>query len=66
MTIMHVKLECFVLRARCPPIFSSIAIELNVPCNEFSSIAIELTFVILIRGFKKAGSVSFDTGTPIA
>ena len=41
------------LRARCPSIFSSIAIELNVPCDDFSSIAIELIFVILGRGFKK-------------
>ena len=30
------------LRAHCPSIFSSIAIELNVPCGEFTSIAIEL------------------------
>ena len=30
------------LRARCPSIFSSIAIELNVPRDDFSSIAIEL------------------------
>ena len=56
------------LRARCPSIFSSIAIELNVPRDEFSSIAIELTFVALRRGFKKsrgfkiAGSVLFDIG----
>ena len=40
--------------------FGSIAIELNVPRDEFSSIAIELTFVTLGRGFKKAGSVCFD------
>ena len=42
------------LRARCPSIFSSIAIELNVPRDAFSSIAIELTFVILGHGFKKS------------
>ena len=39
------------LRACCPSIFSSIAIELNVPCDKFGSIAIELTFVTLRRGF---------------
>ena len=51
------------LRARCPSSFSSIAIELNVPRDEFSSIAIELTFsVALRRGFKKAGSVLSDIG----
>ena len=33
--------------------FSSIAIELNVPCDEFSSIAIEPIIVSLGRGFKK-------------
>ena len=44
--------------------FSSIAIELNVPHDEYSSIVIviELTFVTLRRGFKKkAGLVSFDS-----
>ena len=50
------------LRARCPVNFSSIAIELNVPRDEFSSIAIELTFVTLGRCFEKAGSVFFDIG----
>ena len=50
------------LRARCPSIFSSIAIKLNVTCDEFSSIAIELTFVTSGRGFKKAGSVFLDIG----
>ena len=45
---------------RCPSIFSSIAIELNVPHDEFSSITIELTFVLLERGFKKAGSDSWN------
>ena len=50
-------------RARCLSIFSSIAIDLNVPSYDFSSIAIEpieLTFVILGHGFKKAGSVNYD------
>ena len=51
------------LRAHCPSIFSSIAIELNVPRDEFSSIAIEPTVsVALRRGFKKAGSVLSDIG----
>ena len=42
------------LRARCPSIFSSIAIKLNVPRDDFSSIAIELIFVISGHGFKKS------------
>ena len=51
------------LRARFPSIFSSISIELNVPRNEFSSIAIEPTVSVnLRRGFKKAGSVRSDVG----
>ena len=51
------------LSARCPSIFSSIAIELNVPRDEFSSIAIEPTVSIAFRrGFKKAGSVLSDIG----
>ena len=37
--------------------FSSIAIELNVPRDDFSQIANDLTFVTLGHGFKKAGSV---------
>ena len=41
-------------------IFSSIAIELNVPRGEFSLIAIDLTFVTLGRGLKKVGSVFLD------
>ena len=40
--------------------FRSIAIELNVPRDEFSSTAIELIFVTFGRGFKNAGSVLFD------
>ena len=39
---------CFVgvrYRTRCPSISSSIAFELNVPRGDFSSIAIEITFV---------------------
>ena len=41
----------------------SIAIELNVPRDEFSSIAIEPTVSVgLRRGFKKAGSVLSDIG----
>ena len=40
------------LRAHCPSIFSSIAIKLNIPRDDFSSIAIELTFVSLGHGFK--------------
>ena len=47
----------FFIRARCPSI-----LELNVPRVDFSSIAIELTFVTLGHGFKKAGSVLFDIG----
>ena len=35
---------------------SSIAIELNVPRDDFSLIAIELTFVAFGHGFKNAGS----------
>ena len=51
------------LRARYPSIFSSIAIELNVPRDEFSSIMIEPTVgVALRRGVKKAGSVFSDIG----
>ena len=43
--------------------FCSIAIELNVPRDEFSSIATEPTVsVALRRGFKKAGSVLSDIG----
>ena len=43
--------------------FSSITIELNVPRDEFSSMAIEPTVsVALRRGFKKAGSVLSDIG----
>ena len=52
------------LRARCPSFLSSIAIELNVPHDDFSSIAIELTFVTLLHGFKKAGPVLFDICAP--
>ena len=40
------------------------AIELNVLRDAFSSIAIELTFVILGHGFKKAGSVLYDICAP--
>ena len=50
------------LRAHCPSIFSSIAIELSVPCDEFTPIAIELAFVTSGRGFKKVGSVFLDMG----
>ena len=47
-------------RARCPSVLS---IELNVPRDEFSSIAIEPTVsVALRRSFKKAGSVLSDIG----
>ena len=43
------------LRAHCPSIFSSIAIELNVSHDKFSSIAIEPTVSVnLRRGFKKS------------
>ena len=55
-TALEWKLYIF-LRAS---IFNSIAIELNVPRDDFSSIAIELAFVTLGRGFKKAGSVLFE------
>ena len=37
-------------------------IELNVLHNKLKSIAIELTFVTLGHGFKKAGSVLVDIG----
>ena len=51
------------LKSRCPSIFGSIAIELNVPRDEFSSITIEPTVsVALRRGFIKAGSVLSDIG----
>ena len=51
------------LRAHCPSIFSSIAIKVNVPRDEFSSIAMEPTVsVALRRGFKKAGSVLSNIG----
>ena len=52
------------LRARCPSMFSSIAIELNVPRDDLSSIAIEITFVTLGHGLKKADSVLFDICAP--
>ena len=52
------------LNARCPSIFSSIAIELNVPRDAFSSIVIELTFVTLRHVFKKVDSVLFDMCAP--
>ena len=52
------------LRARCPSVFSSIAIEPNVPRDDFSSIAIELAFVILGHGFKKASSFLYDICVP--
>ena len=43
--------------------FSSNTIELNIPHDEFSSIAIEPTVsVALRRGFKKAGSVPSNVG----
>ena len=45
--------KCLATRARCPSILSSIAIELNVPRGESSSIAIEQTFGTLRRTFKK-------------
>ena len=49
--------------SHCPSIFSPIAIELNVPCGEFSSIAIEpVVSVAFRRGFKKADSVLSDIG----
>ena len=44
--------------------FRSIAIEINVPGDDFSSIAIELTYVILEHGFKIAGSVLYDVCAP--
>ena len=47
-------------RARCP---SVLAIELNVPRDEFSSIAIEPTVSVALRcSFKKTGSVLSDIG----
>ena len=50
--------------ALCPSIFSSIVIELNVPRDNFSLIAIQLTFVILAHGFKTAGSTLYDICAP--
>ena len=45
--------------------FSSIAFELNVPRVEFNSIAIELTFsVVLRRGFKKPVQSPLISVTP--
>ena len=44
--------------------FSSIAIDPNVPRDDFSLIAIELTFVVLGHGFKNAGSVLYDICAP--
>ena len=41
-------------------IFRTIAIELNVPSDDFSSIVIILAFVTLRHGFEKAGSDLFD------
>ena len=35
------KIKAMRIRARCPSIFSSIAIELNVPRDDLSSIAID-------------------------
>ena len=52
------------LRVRCPSIFSLIVIELSIPRDDFSSIAIELTFITLGHGFKKAGSVLYDICAP--
>ena len=52
------------LRVRCPSIISLIVIELSRPPDDFSSIAIELTFVILGHGFKKTGSVLYDICAP--
>ena len=46
-------IEKWSLRACHPSIFSSIAIELYVLRDDFSSIMIELTFVILRQGLKK-------------
>ena len=46
---------------RCP----SVAIELNVPYDEFISIAIEVIFVTLGRGCKNASSVLFDIGVSL-
>ena len=47
---------------QCPSIFSSLAIELNVPRDESSSLAIELTFVTLRRDFKKPVQFSLYQG----
>ena len=41
------------IRVCCPSTFSSITIELNVPLDEFSSSAIELTSVTFGHGLKK-------------
>ena len=44
--------------------FSSIAIELNVPRDDFSSTAVDVTVFTLEQSFKKAGSVLFDICAP--
>ena len=51
------KVGWFHLRARSPSTFSSIASELNVPCEQFSSIAIEPNIVHLADGLKKYDSI---------
>ena len=44
--------------------FGSIATDLNVPRDDFSSLAIELTFVTLGHGFKKPVQSSVVSVTP--
>ena len=51
------KIGWFHLRARSPSTFSSIASELDVPRERFSSIAIEPNLVRLGDGFKKYDSI---------
>ena len=52
------SLKMLNLRARCPSILN---LNSNFPRDDF---AIELTFVTLGHGFKKAGSVLFDICAP--
>ena len=40
------------------------ALSVNVPRDDFSLIAIELTFVVLGHGFENAGSVLYDICAP--
>ena len=60
-TLGHILVKCL---GALSVNFSSIAIELKVPCDDFTSITIELTFITLGHGFKNAGSVLSDICAP--